>query len=64
MHAAAHEVSTTEPSPFGLRFVVEGPIQAPDGRTPLIRVVWFVQMGQQVPRLATAYPLATPRIVT
>jgi hypothetical protein len=56
-HAAAHEVAKIESTPFGARYVVEGELAAPDGRTPLVRVVWFVDTGEDVPRLATAYPL-------
>lgn len=56
-HAAENEVVKTEQSPFGTRYIVEGALQAPDGRTPYLRVVWFVERGQTIPRLATAYPL-------
>jgi hypothetical protein len=38
-HAKGYEVQTVEPSTFGNRFVIEGPIQCPDGRRPLIRAV-------------------------
>jgi hypothetical protein len=30
----------------------------PDGRTPTIRSVWFIETGEEVPRFVTAYPLA------
>lgn len=56
-HAADHEIAKTEQTPFGTRSVVEGPLQTPDGRNPLMRVVWFVERGGTIPRLATAYPL-------
>jgi uncharacterized protein DUF6883 len=56
-HARTNEVTKTEPSPFGIRYVVEGPLTAPDGRSPGVRVVWFVEAGETAPRLATAYPL-------
>ena len=29
----------------------------PDGRQPFIRAVWFIETGEEIPRLATAYPL-------
>ena len=38
-HAADHEVARVEQTPFGIRYIVEGSIQTPDGRTPLIRSV-------------------------
>jgi hypothetical protein len=56
-HAAEHEVTRVETSPFGTRYVVEGVLHAPDGRQPFVRVVWFVDSGSKVPRLVTAYPL-------
>lgn len=56
-HAAVHDVAKVESTPFGTRYVVEGELAAPDGRTPLVRVVWFVDTGEETPRLATAYPL-------
>jgi hypothetical protein len=56
-HAAAHEVARVEDSPFGTRYVVEGIITTPGGRTPLLRSVWFIRHGEDVPRFVTAYPL-------
>jgi hypothetical protein len=56
-HAAAHEVARVEDSPFGMRYVVEGIITTPAGRTPLVRSVWFVRHGEETPRFVTAYPL-------
>jgi hypothetical protein len=40
-HAAEHEVAKIEASQFGARCIVEGELHAPDGRTTLVRVVWF-----------------------
>jgi hypothetical protein len=57
-HAGEHEVTKIENSPFGTRYVIEGTIVTPEGRTPLIRSVWFVETGEHIPRFATAYPLA------
>ena len=56
-HANEHEVARTEDSPFGVRYVIEGKLQAPDGRTPRLRSVWFIETDSTIPRLATAYPL-------
>lgn len=55
-HAADHEVTTVEDSPFGTRYAVDGELQAPDGRRPYIRVVWFIATGEHIPYLVTAYP--------
>jgi hypothetical protein len=56
-HAAAHEVAKEEDSPFGKRYVIEGTMKAPDGRTPLLRSVWFIETDADTPRFVTAYPL-------
>ncbi|HZZ30233.1 MAG TPA: hypothetical protein VFE46_19700 [Pirellulales bacterium] len=55
-HAHDHDLAKIEKSPFGTRYVVEGIIETPDGRAPLIRTVWFVENGEDVPRLISAYP--------
>jgi hypothetical protein len=56
-HAADHNVVEVEDTPFGTKYVVEGPLTAPDGRMPVIRSVWFVPTGATIPHLATAYPV-------
>ena len=38
-HAADHEVTGTELSPFGTRFIIEGIMSTPDGRTPRVRTI-------------------------
>lgn len=58
-HARTHEVRDVVPTPFGRNYVVEGPLPAPDGRAPKVRVVWFIASGEKVATLATAYPLDT-----
>lgn len=56
-HAAKHEVTKLEETPFGTRYVIEGELETPDGRAPLVRVVWFIEIGAEIARLATTYPL-------
>jgi hypothetical protein len=56
-HAADNEVAKQEDSPFGIRYVIEGPLIAPDGRMPVVRVVWFISTSETTPNLVTAYPL-------
>jgi len=58
-HPLEHEVSKEEPSLYGMRYVVDGIITAPDGRQPWLRSVWFVdsQDKAQIPRFVSAYPL-------
>lgn len=56
-HATNHDVTSVESSPFGKRYIIEGPLVTPDGRTPGIRSVWFIEDEEAIPRLVTAYPL-------
>ena len=44
-------------SSHGWKYVVEGEIETPAGRSVVIRTVWIVDHGQSSPRLVTAYPL-------
>jgi Domain of unknown function (DUF6883) len=54
-HAAEHKVVEIESTSFGTSYVAEGEIIAPDGRSPQVRVVWFIETGESLPRLVTAY---------
>ena len=56
-HARDNVVLHTEESPFGTRYVLEGPLIAPNGRELQIRAVWFIDTGSVAPRFVTAYPL-------
>jgi hypothetical protein len=56
-HASQHEIAKIESSPFGKRYVIEGPLPTPSGRVPQVRVVWFIDNEEEVPRFVTAYPL-------
>lgn len=56
-HALEHEVTATQQTPFGTSYTVEGSLSTPNGQAPLVRVIWFIEIGDAVPRLVTAYPL-------
>jgi hypothetical protein len=56
-HAAANPVSAVINSPYGTKYRVDGPIACPDGRSPVIRVVWIIDGGANAPRLVTAHPI-------
>lgn len=57
LHATLHDAIKIEDTPFGTRYTIEGELTVPDGRTPLIRSVWFNENGEDFPRFVTAYPL-------
>ena len=54
-HAAENSVVEQSATAFGTRYIVEGILWAPDGRTPEVPVVWFIDRGGGAPRLVTAY---------
>jgi hypothetical protein len=56
-HAERYDVVRVDETEFGTRYIVEGQLRTPDGRAPTVRVVWFVERGDNRPRLVTAYPL-------
>jgi hypothetical protein len=56
-HAVEFDVCEQQQTPFGMTYVIEGPLPSPDGRAPCIRTVWFCESEQDFPRLVTAYPL-------
>jgi hypothetical protein len=56
-HAHSAPIVSAAETPFGRKYILEGPMTAADGRKPRIRAVWFVAVGQTVPRFVTAYPV-------
>ncbi|MBI3462857.1 MAG: hypothetical protein HY000_07320 [Planctomycetes bacterium] len=51
-----HDVTATVESVHGVKYIVDGRIETPAGRSPWVRTVWIVDHGQTAPRLVTAYP--------
>jgi hypothetical protein len=54
--AAVYSVSKVMASPHGTKYIIDGRIETPGGKTPLVRAVWIVDAGLDTPRLVTAYP--------
>jgi len=40
----------------GKKYIVDGAIESPAGKTPVVRTVWIINKGADVARLVTAYP--------
>lgn len=40
----------------GTKYIIDGALETPDGKTPVLRSVWIIDTGEDVPRLVTAYP--------
>lgn len=55
-HGRTADVVSTMETDYGIKYIVDGPLSAPDGRNPRLRAVWFITTGDAVPRLVTAYP--------
>lgn len=55
-HAARCDVITQIQTSFGIKYVFEGALLSPDGRNPVVRVIWFIGQTNAVPILVTAYP--------
>jgi hypothetical protein len=58
IHGQTQEVKQVHATDFGLRYEIEGQLQTPDGRNPIIRSVWQCDKDAVAPRLITAYPLS------
>lgn len=59
-HARENEVTETEATVHGRRYVMDGPLLAPDGTELNIRSAWFIDAVSAAPRFVTAHPL--PRL--
>ncbi len=55
--AEQRDVVRVDDTEFGTRYIIEGKLRAPDGRAPTVRAVWFIEKGEDRPRLVTVYPL-------
>ena len=56
-HARENEVAAMEETVHGRRYVVDGPLSAPDGSRLNIRSAWYITPEDGAPRFVTAHPL-------
>jgi hypothetical protein len=56
-HVRENDVTATEQTAHGSRYVVEGLLTAPDGSHLNIRSAWYIGPGGGVARFVTAHPL-------
>ena len=54
--AGTADVSKSMESAHGRKYVVDGRIDSPGGKTSPVRTIWIVDLGAEAPRLVTAYP--------
>lgn len=56
-HARENEAIAMEQTAHGVRYVIDGPLVAPDGTTLNVRTAWYIQPNDEMPRFVTAHPL-------
>lgn len=56
LHAQENAVVRTIETPHGTKYEIEGPLQAPGGRKPVLKSVWIIERHGDVPRFVTAMP--------
>ncbi len=54
--AATTDVAKSMATAHGIKYILDGLMETPSGRTPVVRTVWIVDRGLDRPRLVTAYP--------
>jgi hypothetical protein len=55
-HVRTFPVAQVEPSTYGTKYRVDGPVASPDGRNPLVSSVWIILQGDTIPRFITVFP--------
>lgn len=55
-HAHLNEICNTTTSDYGVKYQIEGPLQAPDNRFPHMTVIWIIKHESQIAQLVTAMP--------
>lgn len=56
MLAITYSVTRSMESAHGKKYIIDGAIETPTGKSPRVRTIWIVDSGKTVPRLVTAYP--------
>lgn len=59
-HARQNEVVAAGQTAHGTRYVVDGPLSAPDGTVLNVRSAWYIDSNAIAPRFVTAHPLPKP----
>jgi hypothetical protein len=52
----SEDVTEVVSSPHGVKYIIEGTLRTPTGRTVQVRTVWIIEASQNRPRFVTAYP--------
>ena len=54
---AEEDVVKVTSSEYGKKYIIEGLIQSPKGKSVRIQTVWIIETGGKHPRFVTAYPV-------
>jgi hypothetical protein len=54
--AETTEITKSVETSHGCKYIVEGRIETPVGKSPTVRTIWIVDRGADAPRLVSAYP--------
>ena len=49
-------VDSSERSPYGTKFIVDGELETPNGVMIQVRTIWIIENDTEIPRFVTAYP--------
>ncbi len=52
----AAEATESLESDHGTKYIVDGMLETPNGKSRAARTIWIVDRGRNCPRLVTAYP--------
>ena len=56
-HGVNNEVVNVESAEYGMKYVIEGDFETPNGNPLYVRSIWQIDWGTEFPRLVTAYPI-------
>jgi hypothetical protein len=59
--ALTADISQSMETVHGKKYIVDGDIENPLGRTAWVRTIWIIDAGTDFPRLVTAYPFGKVR---
>lgn len=49
-------VESSERSPYGTKYIVDGELETPNGDMIQVRTIWIIENDDDTPRFVTAYP--------
>ena len=55
--ANSEEIKEVITSVYGTKYVIDGKVNTPSGKTIKLRTIWIIEKGQNRPRFITVYPV-------